>query len=441
MHPWNGRVSQLVARIRCDLVNPEPTATSSSDLSSSAGSAAALAGPLAGIRVLELANVLAGPLCGQILGDFGAEVIKIEHPDGGDSFRSHGVQVDGHGLWFKGLARNKSCVAAYLGAPKGADIVRRLAATADVVIENFRPGTLDRWGIGFDELSAINPGLIMASITGFGQSGPYRDRPGFGTLAEALSGFAMITGDPSTAPTLPSVGLADSITGIAAVAAVSMALFHRDRPGGSGRGQHVDLSLWASMLCAVGPGPTVFSATGQLQQRLGNRTAANAPRDTYQTSDGRWLAISTSTNSIAARVMALVGHPEVIDEPWFASADERGARGDLLNGWVAEWIADRTEAEVVAAFADADAAVAPIYDAADVVADPHVRATEMIVDVPDDDLGSVALQAPLWSMSDSPGAIRHPGRGLGADTDRVLRSEARLTDEQIRALRAAGVIA
>lgn len=344
-------------------------------------------------------------------------------------------------MWFKGLARNKRCVAAYLGAPEGAEIVRRLAAEADVVIENFRPGTLDRWGIGFDELSAINPRLILASITGFGQEGPYRDRPGFGTLAEALSGFAMITGDPSTAPTLPSVGLADSITGISAVAAISMALFHRDRPGGSGRGQQIDLSLWASMLCAVGPGPTVYAATGQLQQRLGNRTAANAPRDTYRTSDGRWLAISTSTNSIAARVMALVGHPEVVDEPWFASADERGARGELLNGWVAQWIGERTETEVVEAFAAADAAIAPIYDAADVVDDPHVRSTGMFVDIPDADLGSVALQAPLWRMSDSPGSIRHPGRALGADTERILLEEVGLTLEQVRALRAAKVIA
>ncbi len=413
----------------------DPQSTPEDDLERTSGS-----GPLNGLRVLDLSTVLAGPLCAQVLGDYGADVIKVEHPSRGDSFRTHGPQKDGHGLWWRIVARNKRCIGLYLGDPDGAEVFKRLAAEADVVVENFRPGTLERWGVGWEVLHEINPRLVLVRVTGFGQSGPYRDRPGFGTLAEAMSGFASITGSADGPPTLPSMGLADSIAGISASSATMMALWHRDRPGGSGEGQQIDVSLLEPMMCAVGPGPTVFDQTGELQQRNGNRSTSNAPRNTYLTADGRWLAISTSATPIAERVMRLVGHPEVIDTDWFPSARGRAQHVDLLDGHVAEWIAQRTADEVIAAFEEADAAVAPVYTAEDLLADPQVEALDMIPEVPDEDLGSLRMPGPLFRMSATPGGIDHPGRSaVGADTDEILSNEAQMTDDEIEELRRRGI--
>ena len=348
--------------------------------------------------------------------------------------------TDGVGIWWKTVARNKRCVAIDLGRPEGAELLLQMAADADVIVENFRPGTLERWGIGWEQLHSVNPKLVLVRITGFGQSGPYRSRPGFGTLAEAMSGFAAVTGQPDGPPTLPSMGLADTLCGLSGLGAVMMALWHRDRPGGSGRGQVVDLSLLEPMMCAVGPGPSVYDQTGTLQQRTGNRSSSNAPRNTYRTADDRWLAVSTSATSIAERVLRLVGHPEVIDEEWFASAAGRAAHVEELDRYVAEWIAQRSADEVIEAFEAADAAVAPVYTAADVLADPQVQALDMITTVDDDELGRMKMQNVLFRLSDTPGAIRHTGRSLGADTDEVLDGLG-LDPERIAELRAAEVVA
>lgn len=397
-------------------------------------------GPLHGLRVIDLSTVLAGPLACQVLGDYGAEVLKIEHPGRGDSFRTHGPARDGHGLWWKIVSRNKRHMGLYLGDPDGAELFLRLAERADVVVENFRPGTLEKWGIGWDVLHQRNPRLVLARISGFGQEGPYRDRPGFGTLAEAMSGFAAITGQPDGPPTLPSMGLADSIAGVTAVSAVMMALWHRDRPGGSGEGQVIDLSLLEPIMCAVGPGPTVYDQLGQLQPRTGNRSTSNAPRNTYRTSDGHWVALSTSATPIAERVMELVGHPEVVDEPWFASARGRAEHVDLLDGYVADWVAVRTREQVVAAFDAAQAAVAPVYTAADLLEDPQVRALDMITTVEDADLGPVRMPNVLFRMGDTPGSIRSTGpAGIGVDTDAVL-DEIDVGRDRREELRERGVI-
>ncbi len=401
---------------------------------------AAISGPLQGLSVIDLSTVLAGPLTAQMLGDYGADVVKVEHPRKGDSFRNHGAHHRGVGIWWKTVARNKRCVAIDLGRPEGAELLLQMAADADVIVENFRPGTLERWGIGWEQLHSVNPELVLVRITGFGQSGPYRSRPGFGTLAEAMSGFAAVTGQPDGPPTLPSMGLADTLCGLSGLGAVMMALWHRDRPGGSGRGQIVDLSLLEPMMCAVGPGPSVYDQTGTLQQRTGNRSSSNAPRNTYRTADDRWLAVSTSATSIAERVLRLVGHPEVIDEEWFASAAGRAAHVEELDRYVAEWIAQRSADEVIEAFEAADAAVAPVYTAADVLADPQVQALDMITTVDDDELGRMKMQNVLFRLSDTPGAIRHTGRSLGADTDEVLDGLG-LDSERIAELRAAEVVA
>jgi crotonobetainyl-CoA:carnitine CoA-transferase CaiB-like acyl-CoA transferase len=390
-------------------------------------------GPLSGLRVIDASTILAGPLCCQILGDFGADVIKVEHPVAGDGMRGHGESKDGTPLWWKEVSRNKRTIGLSLSAPEGADIFLRLATTADVVVENFRPGTLERWGLGPDRLHELNPGLILVRVTGFGQEGPYAARAGFGTLAEAMSGFAHLTGELDGPPTLPAFGLADSICGMAASSAVSMALYERARNGG--RGQVIDIDLLLPIMTAVGPGPTVYDQLGTVGMRHGNRSTNNAPRNTYLTKDEHWVAVSTSAQAIAERVMRLVGHPEVIAEPWFASGRERAQHADLLDDYVGGWIAERTRDEVVTAFTDAGAAVAPIYTAKDIVEDPHVQATEMLVDVPDADLGALKMHNVLWRMSGTPGRIRFPGRSPGQDTDDILLGQLGLDVETLADLR------
>ncbi|GGT79003.1 CaiB/BaiF CoA transferase family protein [Actinomadura citrea] len=390
---------------------------------------------LSGVRVLDTATLFAGPLAATLLGDFGAEVIKIEHP-AGDPVRSHGAQRDGVGLWWKMLGRNKKAMTLYLGSPEGQELFRRLAADADVVIENFRPGTLERWGIGPDELRRINPRLVLARVTGFGQTGPYARRPGFGTLAEAMSGFAAITGEPDGPPTLPPFGLADGIAALTTAFAVMTALRAREA---TGEGQVVDLAIIEPILTLLGPQIITYDQLGELQARTGNRSHNNAPRNTYRTRDGGWVAISTSAQSIAERVMRLVGRPELIDEPWFATGAQRARHADVLDEAVGSWIAGRDRDEVVKAFEEAQAAVAPVYTAADVMADPQFEALGTIASVPDDELGPVRMQNVLFRLSGTPGRITSAGPPLGAHTAEILARYG-VDGAGLEDLRAKGVI-
>ncbi|WP_326723764.1 MULTISPECIES: CoA transferase [unclassified Streptomyces] len=392
--------------------------------------------PLTGLRVLDLATLFAGPLAATMLGDFGAEVIKVEHPAKPDPSRGHGPSKDGVGLWWKLLGRNKRTITLDLSKPGGRETLLRLAATADVVIENFRPGTLEKWDLGWAELSAANPRLVLARVTGFGQFGPYAHRPGFGTLAEAMSGFAAITGEPDAPPTLPPFGLADSIAGLATAYAVMTALTARER---TGEGQVVDMAIIEPILTVLGPQPLWYDQLGHVQPRTGNRSANNAPRNTYRTADGSWVAVSTSAQSIAERLMRLVGRPELIDEPWFATGADRARHADVLDGAVGAWIADRTRDEVLEAFEKAEAAVAPIQDVRDVMTDPQYEALDTITTVQDPELGPLRMQNVLFRLSATPGAIHWAGRPHGADTDTVL-TELGLTEREIDALRAEGAL-
>ncbi|MGW1377612.1 CaiB/BaiF CoA transferase family protein [Streptomyces sp. NPDC002446] len=393
-------------------------------------------GPLAGLRVLDLATLFAGPLAATLLGDFGAEVIKVEHPRRPDPARGHGPAKDGIGLWWKLLGRNKKTITLDLSHPGGRQVLLRLAAGADVVVENFRPGTLEKWGLGWDELSAVNPRLVLARITGFGQFGPYAHRPGFGTLAEAMSGFAAITGEPDGPPTLPPFGLADAIAALTASYAVLTALRGRDA---TGRGQVVDLALIEPMLTVLGPQPLWYDQLGHVQPRTGNRSANAAPRNTYRTADGSWVAVSASAESVAERVMRLVGRPEVIDEPWFATGAGRARHADELDAAVGGWIARHDRAEVLAAFEKAEAAIAPVNDIRDVLADPQYQALGSITEVPDDELGPLRMQNVLFRLSETPGALHWAGRPHGADTDEVLAALG-LDEGEIAGLRAAGAL-
>jgi crotonobetainyl-CoA:carnitine CoA-transferase CaiB-like acyl-CoA transferase len=393
-------------------------------------------GPLAGLRVIDLATLFAGPGAATLLGDFGADVIKVEHPRRPDPSRGHGPAKDGVGLWWKHLGRNKRTVTADLSTPGGRDVLLRLAATADAVVENFRPGTLEKWGLGWEELSAANPRLVLARVTAFGQFGPYARRPGFGTLAEAMSGFAAATGEPDGPPTLPPFGLADAVAGLATAYAVMAALAGRDR---TGAGQVVDMAIIEPMLAVLGPQLLWYDQLGYVQPRLGNRTANNAPRNTYRTKDGTWLAVSSSAQSVAERVMRLVGHPELAEQPWFASGTGRAAHADEIDKVVGDWIGRHERDEVVAAFESAQAAVAPVYDVRDVLADPQFRALGTVAGMDDPDLGPLRMQNVLFRLSATPGAIRWTGRPHGADTEEVL-TELGLSAPEITALRAEGAL-
>ncbi|WP_329115902.1 CaiB/BaiF CoA transferase family protein [Streptomyces sp. NBC_01465] len=393
-------------------------------------------GPLEGLRVLDLATLFAGPLAATMLGDFGAEVIKVEHPRKPDPSRGHGPSKDGVGLWWKLLGRNKRNITLDLSSAGGREVLLKLAAEADVIIENFRPGTLEKWDLGWDRLSEANPRLVLARVTGFGQFGPYSRRPGFGTLAEAMSGFAAMTGEPDGPPTLPPFGLADSIAALSTAYAVMAALQGRDK---TGRGQIVDMAIIEPMLAVLGPQPIWYDQLGYVQPRTGNRSNNNAPRNTYRTRDGKWVAVSTSAQSIAERVMHLVGRPEFVDEPWFATGAQRAQHADELDEAVSSWIARHDRAEVVAAFEKAEAAIAPVYEIGDVMEDEQYRALGTITEVPDEELGTIRMQNVLFRLSETPGAIKWAGRPHGADTDDVLAGLG-LEAAEIAALREAGAV-
>jgi len=363
--------------------------------------------PLADIRVLDLATVFAGPGCARHLADFGADVIKIERPDGGDTSRNVGWRdpADGQTLFWKFANRNKRTVALDLKDDEGRHRLLQLVATADVLVENFRPGKLEALGLGPDVLWQHNPKLVVTRVTGFGQSGPYRNRPGFATVAEAMAGFAGLNGEAGRPPLLPPIALTDELTAVVAAFATMVALH-------SGVGQVVDVSLVESLLQMMGPLVSAYGALGYLMPRMGSRLPYTVPRSCYECSDGRWVAVSTTADAVARRVMVLIG---VGDDERFATFDGRTAHADELDGLMAAWMAERTAVEAVAAFEQAEAAAAIVYDMADIFADEHLRERAAIVEV-----GGLPQQGVVAKLSATPGRLRWSGRALGADTDEVL---------------------
>ena len=365
------------------------------------------AGPLADLRVIDCATVLAGPGCARYLADFGADVIKVERPDGGDTTRAMGWRdpADDVTLWWKLVGRNKRTVVLDLKDPADLDRMRRLVATADVLVENFRPGTLERLGLAPDDLIAANPKLVVTRVTGFGQDGPYAGRPGFATLAEAMSGFASINGEPGGAPLLPPIALTDEVTALVAAFATLVAVH-------SGVGQVVDVNLLESLFQLMGPLITAHHLLGYEQPRLGSGIPYSVPRGTYRCADGQWVAISTTAESVAQRVMVLVGAG---DDPRFTTFDGRIAHRDEVDALVAAWVAQRPLAEVLRAFDEAHAAAAPVHSMADIAADPHYAARGTVVD-----LDGIPMQGLIARLSKTPGRLNWAGRPLGADTAEVL---------------------
>jgi formyl-CoA transferase len=376
------------------------------------------AGPLAGLKVVDCSTVLAGPLSAMVLADFGADVIKVEHPQG-DALRKMGHAKDGHGLWWKVTNRNKRAITLDLHEGDGKEAFLALVKDADVLVENFRTGTLEKWGLGWDVVSELNPRLVMLRVTGFGQTGPYRFRPGYGTVAEAFSGFAHITGQPDGPPTLPPFGLADGIAAYHGVFAIMFAIYERDVQG-SGKGQFIDLALYEPLYSCLGAQTSNFHQLGIIQNRTGNRSANNVPRNAYRTKDGRWVALSTASPSIARRVLNLCGGEGTADDPRYATNVERVKRADEVDKMVADWIGARTLPEVLAAFEKVEAAIGPIYDAAQMVDDPQYKARESFTEVPDPDLGSIRMQNVFPRMSRTAGRVRFAGARQGQHQAEVI---------------------
>ncbi|MFF1918049.1 CaiB/BaiF CoA transferase family protein [Streptomyces sp. NPDC058239] len=375
--------------------------------------------PLADVKVIDVGTLLAAPFAAAILGDFGAEVIKIEQPSG-DPLRRYGHQYDGVPLLWKVVNRNKKSVVLDLKDPGNHDTFIDLVAGADVLIENFRPGTLERWGFSPTKLQETNQQLVVTRVTGFGQDGPYARRPGFGTLAEAMSGLAAMSGERDGPPLLPSFPLADALAGMQAACATLIALHARRRIG---RGQVADVAITEAMIAAMGAQVTAYEKLGVKPRRVGSSSDNNAPRNVYRCADGRWVAVSAPAQSVAERVVRLVGRPELTDEPWFASGRGRVSHRDLLDNAIGQWIGRFRRDEVIDAFEEAGAAVAPIYEVDDVLDDPHFQARQATVHVPDSELDTVCMPNVAFRLSETPGSIRWAGPRLGEHTDDVLNGE------------------
>jgi crotonobetainyl-CoA:carnitine CoA-transferase CaiB-like acyl-CoA transferase len=393
---------------------------------------------LTGLRVIDAATVIAGPTIGMLLGDFGADVIKVEHPRG-DVLRVTGHQKDGIGLWYKMANRNKRGVTLNFSTEKGQELFKGLIKSADVLIENFRTGTMEKWGLGWEDLKAINPRLVMVRVTGFGQTGPYRHRPGFGTVAEVFSGFANMTGEKDGPPTLPNFGLADGIAASYGTFATMFALYHRDAQG-SGEGQFIDLSIYEPIFQVLGPQPMAFDQLGAIQERMGNRSENNAPRNTYETRDGKWVAISTNSPAIVKRVLTLCGGEGVADDPRFQTPQGRVEHIDEVDGMVADWIKQRDQKEVLEEFEKAEAAIGPAYDIAQIFEDPQYQARGDIVELEDEDLGRVRMTAAFPFMSETPAEIRHPGPRKGQHNEEILCGELGVDPADLEKLAKEGVI-
>lgn len=393
-------------------------------------------GPLVGCRVVELGSTVAGPFCARLLADFGADVIKVEQPDG-DAVRSMGKRKDGRSLYGASILRNKRILAADMRSDEGRALARRLCERADIVVENFRPGTLERWGLGYDTLSQANPGLVLVRISGFGQDGPNSQRPGYGVVCEAFSGLREITGDPDRPPARVAVSMTDYITGLYAAYAAVMALYERVR---TGRGQVVDAALYESAFSFMEPHVPAYQQLGVVATRAGSRLPDHTPNTLYPTGDGGHIHITAGAQSVFSRLIAVMGRPELIEDPRFATPTARSRHEDDIDAEIAQWTRAHPLEKIEALLHDAAVPASRISTMADIFADPHYRARAMIVQPPDPVLGPVAMAAVVPRLSRTPGAVRWAGHDIGQDSRAILRDELGLEAAEIDRLIAAGIV-
>lgn len=375
--------------------------------------------PLSHLRVIELGAFIAGPFCGQLLGDLGADVIKIEPPDGGDAMRQWGVhQREGKSLWWPVIARNKRSIVLDLRQPEGQEAARKLIGTADVVIENFRPGTLEAWNLDPAKLIEENPQLIVARVSGFGQSGPYKDKAGFAAVAEAVAGLRALTGYPDRPPTRVGISIGDSLAGLFAAFGVVAALQARDAQG-KRIGQVVDVAISESVLAVLESVFSEYSATGELRRRSGTVLPKIAPSNIYQTADGTWMTIAANADGLFRRLSVAMGIPELAQNPRYASHRNRGENQEELDALIAKWAGGKTRAEIERLLDAAGVPAGPVNDASDVVNDPHFRAREAIVEIDTDDFGRLAMQGIVPKLLRTPGNIKWCGPELGQHSEQV----------------------
>ena len=395
-------------------------------------------GPLKKIKVVELGQLIAGPFCGQLLADFGAEVIKIEPPEKGDAMRQWGrTDENGNSLWWPVIARNKKSVTLDLRQPEGQEVLKQLASSADILIENFRPGTMERWGLGWDVLSGINPRLIMVRITGFGQTGPYAKRAGFASVGEAMAGFRYISGYPDRPPVRVGISIGDSLAGINGTIGALLALHHRER---TGRGQVVDASIFEAVLSVMESLISEYDKVGYIRERSGSALPGIAPSNAYPTRDGREVVIGGNQDTVFRRLCEVMGAPELGRDPRYATHRARGERQAELDGIISAWTREKDAEQLVDVLAANGIPAGLVYRAPEMLADPHFAAREAIARVADANLGDLAMQNVFPRLSDSPGTIRHAGPELGRHTEEVLSSWLNWDGEAIDAVRKRGVV-
>ncbi len=395
-----------------------------------------MSGPLVGVRVLELGSLIAGPFCAKTLADFGAEVVKIEPPGDGDPLRRWRRMRNGVSLWWQVQSRNKRSVTLDLRQPEGQEAVRRLAARSDIVIENFRPGALERWNIGWDRLSAANPKLVMVRISGYGQSGPYRDRPGFAAIAEAVGGLRYVTGYPDRPPVRPNLSIGDTLASLHGVIGALLALRHIQAGGG---GQVIDVALYESVFNVMESLLPEYDAQGVVRERSGSSLPGIAPSNLYPCKDGSYVLIAGNADSLYRRLMSAIGREDLRDDPALAKNDGRAAQMKRIDDAIAEWTSRFSQQEVLQKMEQAEVPAGRIYSAADIAADPHYAARGMLVEGVAGDGEPLKQPGVVPKLSQTPGAIRSPAPKLGEHTDEVLR-EVGYAQAEIDALRAKGIL-
>lgn len=396
------------------------------------------AGPLADVRVVEMGQLLAGPFCGQLLADFGAEVIKLEDPAAGDPMRQWGREKPhGLSLWWPVIARNKKSVTLNLRHPEGQSLARRLLGAADVLVENFRPGTLERWGLGYDALAERNPGLVLVRVTGFGQDGPYAPRAGYGSIGEAMGGLRYVTGDPSTPPSRSGISIGDSLAGTFAALGALLALHARAR---TGRGQVVDSAIYEAVLAMMESLVTEYQVAGYTRERTGAILPNVAPSNVYPTADGQLVLVAANQDTVFRRLAAVMARPELADDPRYASHSARGEHQVELDGLIAGWTATLDADRLLQGLEEAGVPAGRIYRAADMLADPHYQARQAIVRLADPELGEIAMQNVAPRLSATPGRVAWPGPALGQHNREVYQGLLGLPDEEVERLADQAVI-